>query len=124
MHGRNDPNQDMLQLVYSWLSGNIDRQWVMGLDGVDDFEYLFGTQEGSMSVRKKPLSAYLPHSPNGSIPITARSRDVGVQFTDRQRDVIEIGPMDPKVSLTLFDRRLGGRRSYIKKRWTGASRGS
>lgn len=85
----------------------------MVLDNVDDASVFFDSQEHSIQ-RSSPkfLFEYLPESPNGSILITTRSRDAGVQFTGRQPDVIDIAPMEPLPTLTLPQKRLGHIKPY------------
>jgi tetratricopeptide (TPR) repeat protein len=52
------------------------------------------------------LSDFLPQSPNGSILITSRSRDVAFRLTGSASDIIEVKPMDQAHALDLLKKKL------------------
>lgn len=113
--GREDCGAGILRRVYDWLCAKQDREWIMVLDNVDDARVFFDSQvDSAQKSASKLLYEYLPESSNGSILITIRSRDAGVQFTGRQEDVIDIEPMEPTPAFTLLEKKLGHRKSYQK----------
>ncbi|KAJ6092788.1 hypothetical protein N7486_008077, partial [Penicillium sp. IBT 16267x] len=54
----------------------------------------------------KPLLEFLPRSPNGSIIIISRNREVALKIVDHE-DVIEIEPMNRSEALKLIQQKLG-----------------
>jgi hypothetical protein len=49
----------------------------------------------------EPLSEFLPRSPNGSILVTSRSRDVAYKLTGSNKLIIDVEPIDRKEALAL-----------------------
>ncbi|TVY72483.1 Kinesin light chain [Fusarium oxysporum f. sp. cubense] len=104
--GRNRPDADVLQLVFDWLSNVRNGKWLLVLDSADDSDVLLrSTSRGSDNGRK--LVEYLPQSPNGSILITTRNRDLAFRLIGTSRDIHEIGPMTQEEALKLLKNRLG-----------------
>jgi hypothetical protein len=48
--GRDDPMANVLRLVYNWLSDEVNGQWHMILDNVDDGSVFFGNNDVSRGV--------------------------------------------------------------------------
>ena len=103
--GRNQPKEDIPQLVCSWLSNTANGRWVIVLDSVDDGDVFFRTKGETEEAR--PLATWLPQSRNGSIVITTRDQDVAVRLTGRHQDTIPVGPMEEKDAVSLLEKRLG-----------------
>ncbi|KAL9074932.1 MAG: hypothetical protein Q9157_004202 [Trypethelium eluteriae] len=78
--GHRDPKANIFKLVHDWLYDD-KRKWVLILDNVDDADFLFDkplvvqSQPNSGSSASQPLRDYVPHSQNGSVLITSRSRE-------------------------------------------------
>ena len=106
---------DILRLVYSWLCDEANGRWVMIIDNADDlgvFSCPLDRCKGSKdSVSRNTAAAlleFLPQSPNGSILITSRSRDVAFQLTGSYADIIKVQPMDQAHALALLRNKLEG----------------
>ncbi|OQE34396.1 hypothetical protein PENCOP_c018G04079 [Penicillium coprophilum] len=112
--GRQDPTANLFQLVESWLRDWKGVKWLLILDNVDDDGFLRqpstigqqGLQIGHPNAATKPLLEFLPRSPNGSIIITSRNREVASKIVHHQ-DVIKIDPMNRSEALKLFQQKLG-----------------
>ncbi|KAI0547607.1 P-loop containing nucleoside triphosphate hydrolase protein [Xylaria curta] len=104
--GRNQPKADIPQLVYQWLQNERSGRWLMVLDSADDIDVFYNTQamagQRASQGEKKPLSAYLPQSSNGSIFITTRNRHLAYRLTGSYNNIIAVGPMEPKHALALL----------------------
>ncbi|KAJ5827894.1 hypothetical protein N7447_004657 [Penicillium robsamsonii] len=112
--GRQDPTANIFQLVESWLRDRKRVKWLLVLDNVDDDGFLrqpstmgqLGPPIGQTSTSIKPLLEHLPRSPNGSIIITSRNKEVALRIVDYE-DVLEIKPMNRPQALKLLQRKLG-----------------
>ncbi|KAF2188339.1 hypothetical protein K469DRAFT_566291, partial [Zopfia rhizophila CBS 207.26] len=80
--GRNDPQVDVFELVYSWLRNEKNRKWLLVLDNANDIAALFrppGNSEqsrvsGGDGASSRYFSMYLPQSKIGSVLVTSRTR--------------------------------------------------
>ncbi|OCK93230.1 uncharacterized protein K441DRAFT_662010 [Cenococcum geophilum 1.58] len=113
MDGWDNPKADVLRLVRNWLCDESNGRWVMVVDNADDsavfFPPLDGTQAAGVSSPGRAvelLSDFLPQSPNGSILITSRSRDVARRLTGRGDCLVEVKPMDKCDALALLQKKL------------------
>ncbi|PGH12591.1 hypothetical protein AJ80_06649 [Polytolypa hystricis UAMH7299] len=97
--GRKDPKTNVFEIIHRWLQDEKNGKWVLVLDNVDDDNFLRQAphasqdKQGSSQASKKPLIAYLPPSPNGSIIMTSQSRGVALNMIE-ENDIIAIEPMD------------------------------
>lgn len=110
--GLNDPQRDLLRFVRNWLSDESNGEWVMIVDNADDLDVFFSpnttTYASSLDSSTGMLSDLLPQSPNGSILITSRNRDVAFHLVGYYSDIIEVGPMDQTDALALAEKKLEG----------------
>ncbi|KAL8635112.1 MAG: hypothetical protein Q9228_007366 [Teloschistes exilis] len=113
MDGWDNPKADILSLVRSWLCDKSNGRWVMVVDNADDSAVFFpllgrakAVEVGNPGQAAEPLSDFLPQSPNGSILITSRSRDVARRLTGRGDCLVEVKPMDKGEALALLQKRL------------------
>jgi tetratricopeptide (TPR) repeat protein len=112
--GRKGPKANVVKLVYDWLCDRKDEKWILILDNVDDARFLYEASPlsregpGSGHTSRQPLLAYLPQSPNGSILMTTRTREVALKLVE-QRDIITVEPMDEAHAVTLLEKKLGMR---------------
>ncbi|KAF8867326.1 putative kinesin [Acephala macrosclerotiorum] len=112
--GRQNLQANIFQLVHDWLRNDRKGKWVLILDNVDDAEFLVKAQstgqdkqtDNISSGNLRPLVAYLPQCPNGSILITTRSKSAALKLVE-QRDIIAVEPMDRAGALALFENKLG-----------------
>lgn len=90
---------DSKELVRLHLSSDRAGNWLLILDNADNKDILYGHSE-------RPVGIYnsLPHSDKGRILITTRSREVAVEFA--QRDVVELPAMSPKEAEILLEKSL------------------
>ena len=102
--GRDDPDSDILQLVYEWLRDERNGAWLMVLDNADDDDVFFGLDESN---DKAPLSTFVPQSPNGSILITSRNMLAARNLAGPSGHVVQIEPMNEDDSLALLKTRVG-----------------
>jgi hypothetical protein len=106
--GRQNPTANIFQLVHDWLLDDRKGKWVFILDNVDDASFLVearstgqdGQTNGISSRNLRPLVAYLPQCPNGSILITTRSKSAARKLVD-EKNTIVIGPMSEADALDL-----------------------
>jgi tetratricopeptide (TPR) repeat protein len=108
--GRDDQTIDVLRLVSSWLCDEKNGQWTMVLDNVDNVENFFPSRKRKQDEAAKglpaPLMAYLPQSPNGSILITSRNKDVAAKLTGGHHNLKEIPAMKESEGLQLLRNKL------------------
>lgn len=94
---------DVFQVVFRWLNNEANRSWCMILDDADELDVFFN--ERSEEAGGRPLAAYLPRSPNGSILVTTRRQEVAARLTEDQDAIIEVGEMTQGDALSLFEKR-------------------
>lgn len=81
----------------------------MIVDNADDPKVFFNRSEGhGLAQQARSLSDFLPHSQNGFIVITSRSRDVAFRLTGRDSDIIKVEPMDKDHALALLHKKIPG----------------
>jgi hypothetical protein len=100
---RENPKTDVLRLVSNWLRDEINSQWMMILDNVDDVETFFPKSSESSSIS---LAAYLPQSRNGSILITSRNKDAASRLAGGLQNTKEVQTMDESQGLQLLRNKL------------------
>ena len=113
--GWDQPDVDIMKPVYSWLCDEAHGRWVMIIDNADDLgvfprplEKRKGRKDDGSSNTAAALLEFLPQSPNGSILITSRSRDVAFRLTGSYADIIRVHPMDQSHALALLRNKLKG----------------
>jgi hypothetical protein len=112
--GRQNLQASIFQLVHDWLRNDRKGKCVLILDNVDDAGFLVqaqstgkdGQTNSISSGNLRPLMAYLPQCPNGSILITTRSKSAALKLVE-QRNIIIVKPMDKADALALFENKLG-----------------
>ena len=95
---------DILRLVYSWLCDEANGRWVMIIDNADDLDVFSCVSSNAPAA----LLDSLPQSPNGSILITSRSRDVAFRLTGSYADIIGVSSMNQADALALLRNKLEG----------------
>ena len=113
--GRKDPKANIPQLVEQWLSVAENGPWLLVLDNADNAGVLFNTNHDAPKTRnitadadrERALWTYLPQSPNGSILITSRNKDIAQRLTGGFKSVIEVPPMDEGHALALLTSKVG-----------------
>ena len=114
MDGWDNPKVQILRLVRSWLCDESNGRWVMIVDNADDSGVFFPHNKPQTRLADNPdreiqsLSDFLPQSPNGSILITSRSRDVAFRLTGSYTDIVSVDPMNKEHALTLVRNKLQG----------------
>lgn len=103
---RRNPQNNIFQLVQSWLRSEKSGKWVIILDNVDEADFLVDSQRnlyqgGSNNVHQAPLISYIPHCQNGSVLITSRSGRVARELVE-PRNIITIEPMSQVDALSLI----------------------
>jgi tetratricopeptide (TPR) repeat protein len=88
-----DPETDVVKVVFDWLSNEDDGSWLLVLDNADDQEMFFGhaTRSQSQDALQQQLgmlAQYLPRSAHGMTLITTRDRRVGERFAERDKPII------------------------------------
>jgi len=114
MDGWDNPKADILRLVRNWLCNESNGRWLMVVDNADD-SGIFLPHKGPQIHRADSLDRsvgslldFLPQSPNGSILITSRSRDVAYRLTGSYADIIRVDPMDQAHAVALVRNKLEG----------------
>jgi len=111
--GHTDPKQNIFELVARWLRDETKGRWMLVLDNLDDDAVLStpqattpGLQSGEVDGQlRRPLSAYLPQSPNGIILITTRTKSVATKLVE-SRDIILVDPMTDTDAIELLQKKL------------------
>jgi tetratricopeptide (TPR) repeat protein len=111
--GWDDPKADVLRLVRSWLCGESSGRWTMVVDNADDADVFFSPPLSAQaagaadpSEAAELLSDFLPQSPNGSVLVTSRSRDVAYRLTGSHASIVEVKPMEEDDALALLQKKL------------------
>ncbi len=104
--GRKQPQADIRELVYGWLSNERNGKWIVVLDSADDRDVFYHPTSDDKPDRQ-PFANYLPQSQHGSMLITTRDRDLAFRLTGRHQNIIEVGPMTQTDALTLLEKKLG-----------------
>jgi tetratricopeptide (TPR) repeat protein len=114
MDGWDDPKADVLRLVRSWLCDESNGRWTMVVDNADDASVFFSpplTAQAAGAARPgqaaELLSDFLPQSPNGSVLVTSRSRDVAYRLIGSHPSIFKVGPMEEGDALALLQKKLG-----------------
>jgi tetratricopeptide (TPR) repeat protein len=109
------PEANILQLIHNWLCDEANGHWVMAIDNADDPSVLFGQPDrtkgsecNGSAQASGCLANFLPQSPNGSILITSRNRDVAHRLTGSSSNIIKVEPMDQSDALALLHKKLQG----------------
>ncbi|KAL9591473.1 MAG: hypothetical protein Q9179_007687 [Wetmoreana sp. 5 TL-2023] len=100
--GRDDPKVDILQLVRTWLCDESNGRWVTIVDNADDSSVL------SDLAGANERQDILPESPNGSVLVTARSREAAFELVGNDEDILKVGPMSESYALALFRKKFQG----------------
>jgi len=106
--GLNEPNVDVLGMVYGWLSDENRGRWTMIVDNADDCDVMFepwdgGTHRGTaVASADRSLSEFLPVSLNGSIVVTSRNQEVVSRIQVHKEDILEVRPMEVDVAKELL----------------------
>lgn len=109
--GLDKPNVDILKLVYNWLCDEANGRWMLIIDNADGLDVFTTRSDGRKNMKDEIAPAlldFLPQSPNGSILITSRSRDVAFRLTGNYADIIKVHPMDQAHALTLLGNKIEG----------------
>lgn len=117
--GRDDPNVNVLRLLYNWLSSEANGKWLIILDNVDNGSVLFGSNNalrGFLSNNQAtdlqpPLETFLPQTPNGSILVTSRNSAAATNLVDGFGKLIQVEPMGEADSVELFKTKIQGDKS-------------
>lgn len=75
--GREDPRQNVLQLVYRWLTDETKGPWLMVVDNADSSGTFFSTPPSDLSGGERPLASYVPKTGPGKVLVTSRSSEAG-----------------------------------------------
>ncbi|KAK1837667.1 TPR domain protein (kinesin light chain), partial [Colletotrichum chrysophilum] len=109
--GRSDPNVDVMQLVYRWLSTEENGPWLIVVDNADDMSVFYPTPNRGQSMTintttERPLASLLPQSSNGMILVTSRSEEVAARLVGSQWSISSIQAMDESEALQLLQHKL------------------
>jgi hypothetical protein len=100
--GISENNADVGKLVKEALSSGKHGDWLMIVDNADDSEVLLGATKSNSKTER--LVDCLPHSNNGSILFTTRSRKVAGELT--QSSILDLHDMSRAESGQLLARRI------------------
>ena len=111
--GRDDPNADILRLVYNWLCDERNGRWLIILDNADDDQVFHSTSadaggvaHGTESLHEAPpLASFVPQSSNGWVLVTSRNLVAAVNLVGT-RNVFQVEPMAEEEALMLLETRV------------------
>jgi len=113
--GWDQPDVDILKLVYNWLCDEANGRWLIIIDNADDISVFArradgreGVEDGVAGSKSAALLDSLPQSPNGAILVTSRSREAAFRLTGNYADIIRVPPMDKAHALALLRNKLEG----------------
>ncbi|KAI4231138.1 MAG: hypothetical protein L6R40_007830 [Gallowayella cf. fulva] len=93
LSGWDDPKVDILQRVRAWLCDESNGSWVTIVDNADD---------------SSVLSDLAGESSNGSVLVTAWSREAALELVGNDEDILKVEPMSESYGLALFRKKLNG----------------
>ncbi|KAF4982121.1 hypothetical protein FZEAL_2181 [Fusarium zealandicum] len=104
-------DDNVLSMVKDWLESESSKKWLMIIDNADDME-LFFTQPGEKPTNppaglREELSQYIPHCAHGTVLITTRDMQVGLELT-KGKLPIEVNRMDDSEATQLLSQGLQG----------------
>jgi hypothetical protein len=111
--GRENPQANIYQLVHDWLRDKKNGRWLLILDNLGRCQLPLRTSTASAwkqanddrQAQRQPLATYIPHSPNGSIILTSRSKGVANKLVE-EKNIFVVEPMDPTHATELLQKRL------------------
>ena len=113
LNGWNEPKVDILGMVHGWLSNENNGRWIMVVDNADDASVLFEPWTGEINLERSAsasarysLADYLSSSPNGSIVMTTRNRNVAEGLIEHAEDILDVRPMVTEEAVALLMKRL------------------
>jgi hypothetical protein len=110
--GRDDPNADILRLVYNWLCDERNGRWLIILDNADDDHQVFhSTSEDLGDVAHETdmaalLASFLPQSPNGWVLVTSQDLATAMNLVGIRHNVFHVEPMPEEEALMLLKTRV------------------
>lgn len=99
--GRDDPQQNVLQLVEAWLKRAESGTWLMVLDNADDPRIFFDPESDDAEAE---LLKYLPQSSNGTVLVTTRYKRAAPVICEE--NIIEVPPMTSPEACALLEKKL------------------
>ncbi|KAJ5917518.1 hypothetical protein N7466_011072 [Penicillium verhagenii] len=109
--GRDDPQSNILQLVYRWLCDAQNGRWLMVLDNANEDSLCF---RGNGSNERGPLARFLPQAAHGSILITSRNGLAARNLVGSDGHMIKVHPMNEEESLNLLRIRVPDSHSSVE----------
>lgn len=107
---RDEPESNILQLVYQWLCDKSNGRWLMILDNADNDGIFFNGDNWDESDKQEPLVNFLPQVTQGFVLITSRNC-LAARNIAGEDCVIEIQPMNEYESLSLLRAKIRGTQS-------------
>jgi tetratricopeptide (TPR) repeat protein len=112
--GRDDPQVNILRLVYNWLCDERNGRWLMILDNADDDRVLSSPSANLEGIAQAAetrrgataLAGFLPQTQNGLILVTSRDLVAAVNLVGVQHNVIQVDPMAEEEALVLLKTRV------------------
>ena len=104
--GRDDPQQNVLRLVWRWLSDEENGPWLMIIDNADDVSALFSSQAADSPGSEQSLSSYIPKTGQGLVLITSRSTGVAERLVGGD-SIFQVPMMESDQAMQLLRVRLG-----------------
>jgi Tetratricopeptide repeat len=108
--GTQDPETNIVEIVFDWLSDEDNGPWLLVLDNADDqgmfFEPAIRPQlDDALQQQLGMLARYLPRSTQGAVLITTRDRRVGERFAERGKPIVVL-PLDIADATSMLRSRL------------------
>lgn len=112
--GHEDPQEDVVLLVQTWLQ-KASRPWLIVLDNADDLELFFGSEAGDNAIHKGPrIGRLLPEHEHGKVLITTRDLQAGTKLA-REGKTIRVGRMERDDGIELLHKRVGGSKTTVNE---------
>ncbi|ETS85702.1 hypothetical protein PFICI_03727 [Pestalotiopsis fici W106-1] len=113
--GRQNAQENIFQLVSSWLRSDKSGKWLIILDNLDDVSFLLEVQTGRQDAQgstssgpedNRPLLSYLPRCQRGSVLVTTRRQDIALRLVE-PHSIVAVGSMNQDDAVTLIEKKLG-----------------
>jgi tetratricopeptide (TPR) repeat protein len=113
VHRRQDPKENVFQLLHNWLSVASNGPWLIVLDNADDARVLLegskiGEQAGVATTSIQHTKArleYLPQCDHGAVLVTSRTKEVAKELV-YWKDIVAVEPMNEEQALALLRKKL------------------
>ena len=104
--GYDNPEEDVLNLSYQWLSSPSSGPWLLIVDNADDLDFVFDRRASPTTRHEFTVSQYLPRRAGGLVLITSRNRTAVFHLLESSDDLVDIQRMTNGEAMALLTKRI------------------